>query len=227
MSGTILIIEDEPAIADNIVYALELDGFNGIWCATGGEGMRVLRNRDIALVVLDVGLPDTNGFELCKEIRSFSPVPVIFLTARADEVDRVVGLEIGGDDYMVKPFSPRELAARVKAVLRRTSGSGCQHDETPAALQLDTARMRITFMGRVLGLSRTEFNILAELMAHPGWVRSREQLMHAAWDDPGASSERTVDAHVKSLRAKFRQVCPEKEVVVTHRGVGYSLSESL
>lgn len=227
MPGTILIIEDEPAIADNIVYALELDGFAGMWCATGGEGLRVLREQDIALVVLDVGLPDTNGFELCKEIRSFSSVPVIFLTARANEVDRVVGLEIGGDDYVVKPFSPRELAARVKAVLRRTNTPAPPSDETPTALHLDTAKRRITFRGQALELSRTEFDILAELMRHPGWVRSREQLMDAVWDDPGASSERTVDAHVKGLRAKLRHVCPEKEIIVTHRGVGYSLNEAL
>ena len=227
MPETILIIEDEPAIADNLVYALELDGFATVWCATGGDGMRVLRDRDIALVVLDVGLPDTNGFELCKKIRSLSAVPVIFLTARSDEVDRIVGLEIGGDDYVVKPFSPRELAARVRAVLRRTAASRPSPDKTPTGLEIDRARRQIMLRGTALDLSRSEFNILAELMVHPGWVRSREQLMDAAWDDPGASSGRTVDAHVKSLRAKLRKVCPGKEVIVTHRGVGYALSENL
>ncbi|MCP4646087.1 MAG: response regulator, partial [bacterium] len=119
MSQKILVVEDEPAIADTITYALQTEGFEVAWCTTATEALGILEEDEVSLIVLDVGLPDQNGFDLCKEIRKTSAVPVIFLTARADEIDRVVGLEIGGDDYVAKPFSPRELAARVKAVLRR------------------------------------------------------------------------------------------------------------
>src|SRR3954471_18920823 len=117
----ILLIEDEPSIADNIVYALKTEGFAPTWCQTGGDGLNKVRHEQFSLVILDVGLPDINGFDLCKSIREISPIPVVFVTARKDEIDRVVGLEIGADDYVVKPFTPRELSARVKAVLRRTS----------------------------------------------------------------------------------------------------------
>lgn len=227
MPQNILIIEDEPAIADTLVYALKTEGFAPHWCTTGQAGLAALQAQPFALVVLDIGLPDGNGFEICKTIRSQSSVPVIFLTARTGEIDRVVGLEIGGDDYLVKPFSPRELTARVKAILRRTN---CHDIKPPAAapapaFELDDARCQIRYQGQLLELTRYEFRLLRTLLSQPGRVFSREQLMDAAWEEPGASLDRTVDAHIKTLRAKLRAVSTTKDPIQTHRGLGYSLKE--
>ena len=245
MPARVLLIEDEPSIADSVTYALATEGFEPVWCATGREGMAALAAGGVALVILDIGLPDANGLELCKEIRKASAVPVVFLTARKEEVDRVVGLEIGADDYVVKPFSPRELTARVKAVLRRAGGGTASEPLTPAlspadagargvgraarpktpTFVVDEKRCRVTYRGRALDLARIEYRLLKILVARPGWVFSREQLMDQAWDEPEASYDRTVDAHVKSLRQKLRAVDPNDDPIRTHRGLGYSLRE--
>ena len=228
MKSRILVVEDEPSILDNIVYSLETEGFEPHGCSTAGEARAALLRGPWALVVLDVGLPDTPGFELCKEIRRTSNLPIIFLTARAGEVDRVVGLEIGGDDYVVKPFSPRELCARVKAVLRRfqspPTASGTEPERD--GFRIDEERAQIHFHGVRLALSGTEFRLLRALRAKPGRVFSRAQLMDIAWDDPGAALERTVDAHVKSLRAKLKEARADADPIETHRGFGYSLRET-
>jgi len=234
----ILIIEDEPAIADTLVYALQTEGFAPECCSTGNAGLAALAKKNFALVVLDVGLPDGSGFDICKAIRKKSAVPVIFLTARNTELDRVLGLEIGGDDYLAKPFSPRELTARVKAILRRTQGGeekGHALRDTPASpgaqpgapaeLVIDEERCAISFRGRALELTRYEFRLLKALAAKPGRVFSREQLMTAAWEDPGASLDRTVDAHIKTLRAKLHAIAKDADPIQTHRGLGYSLRE--
>jgi len=190
-------------------------------------------------VVLDVGLPDGSGFDVCKSIRAQWSVPVLFLTARNTELDRVLGLELGGDDYLVKPFSPRELTARVKAILRRTNGSAGRASEPAetnplsnnkelagaAELVVDDERCSIRFRGAALELTRYEYRLLKLLAAKPGRVYSREQLMNAVWEDPGASLDRTVDAHVKMLRAKLRSIAPDADPIQTHRGLGYSLRE--
>jgi two-component system catabolic regulation response regulator CreB len=219
-------VEDEPGIAENIGYALRTDGFDVVFCATGGEALAALRQRDVALVVLDVGLPDVNGFELCKEIRRMSAVPIIFVTARDDEVDRVVGLEIGGDDYVVKPFSPRELAARVRAVLRRSPrAKPLRGPEQGLPFEVDEHRMKIAYHGEELALSRYEFRLLHVLIAHPGWVYSRQKLMDLVWEEPEASLDRTVDTHIKTLRAKLREIDPDTDPIRTHRGLGYSLRD--
>lgn len=244
MLPSILIIEDEPAIADTLIYALKTEGFAPEWCPTGRAGLVALAMRPFALVVLDVGLPDGNGFEFCKQIRTRSPVPVIFLTARNTELDRVLGLELGGDDYLVKPFSPRELTARVKAILRRTQPSAApavpvpttasgapapchpmddKPSESGAEWVVDGERYVIRFRGVALDLTRYEFRLLKTFVGKPGRVFSRDQLMAAAWEDPGASLDRTVDAHVKTLRAKLRVVAPDVDPIQTHRGLGYSL----
>lgn len=230
---SILIIEDEPAIADTLVYALKTEGFSPEWCATGRAGLAALAARLFALVVLDVGLPDGSGFEFCKQIRARSAIPVLFLTARNSEIDRVLGLELGGDDYLVKPFSPRELTARVKAILRRTNGGGAPATAKPAAengpprdppeFVVDEERHVIAFRGVPLELTRYEFRLLKTLAARPGRVFSREQLMTAAWEDPGASLDRTVDAHIKTLRAKLRAAGGGADPIQTHRGFGYGL----
>jgi two-component system catabolic regulation response regulator CreB len=221
----ILVIEDERTIADTIVYALSTDGFEPVWCATVREGLSALRSGGFALVILDVGLPDGNGFELCKDIRKSSSVPIIFLTARASEVDRVVGLEIGADDFVPKPFSPRELAARVKAVLRR-QGSTDNRAVGATPFVVDENKHSIAYFGQNIELSRYEFRLLRILVSQPGWVFSREQLMSMAWEEPEMSLDRTVDAHIKSLRAKLKAVRPDIDAILTHRGVGYSLKEN-
>ncbi len=226
MKPRILIVDDEPAIIDNIQYALETDGFETICFTEGQKGLDYLNEENVDLIVLDVGLPDINGFELCKDIRKKTNTPVIFLTARTEEIDRIVGLEIGGDDYVTKPFSPRELAARIKAVLRRTSTV----KESPLNCEvftIDESRRRVTYLGTSLELSRYEFNILKTFINRPGHVFSRDQLMDMAWEEPEASLDRTVDAHIKNIRAKLRAIDPDKDPIVTHRGIGYSLREEL
>lgn len=226
----ILVVEDEPSILDNITYSLETEGFEPVGASTGGSALELFGD-SFDLAVLDVGLPDISGFELCKQIRAASDLPIIFLTARAQEVDRIVGLEIGGDDYMVKPFSPRELSARVKAVLRRYH-VGASESETVSpstdgsGLVVDEERMQIRFKGNPLTLSSTEFRLLRILCQHPGRVYSRAQLMNAAWEEPHAAMERTVDAHIKALRAKLKSVAPDRDPIETHRGLGYSLREN-
>jgi two-component system, OmpR family, catabolic regulation response regulator CreB len=226
---SILVIEDEPSIADAVAYALETEGFAAVRCATGREGTAALLKGGIALVILDVGLPDQNGFELCRKIRKTSAVPIIFLTARGEEVDRVVGLEIGGDDYVAKPFSPRELAARVKSVLRRSSQAGPPPGARPAKGRLpfvvDEERFQISYFNTALQLSRYEFRLLKVLASRPGRVFSRDQLMDLAWEEPGSSLDRTVDAHVKSLRRKLRAVRKTADPIRTHRGLGYSMRD--
>ncbi len=227
MQVTVLIVEDETAIADTIQYALETEGLVPLLAATGQEALTRLATDAIDLIILDIGLPDINGFELCKQIRRKSSTPIIFLTARDAEVDRVVGLEIGGDDYVVKPFSPRELTARVKAVLRRTRQAASHAPKAGAVWQVDAAKRQIAYFGRRLELSRTEYDLLATFIRRPGQVFTRDQLMDAVWDEPETSMDRTVDAHIKNLRAKLKAVKPDMDPIVTHRGTGYALRENL
>ncbi|MFP4013073.1 MAG: two-component system response regulator CreB [Chitinispirillaceae bacterium] len=223
----ILIIEDEKSIADTIVYSLKNDGFLPIWCSTGQKGLKAIQEHDFSVVVLDVGLPDISGLEICKKIRSVSRVPIIFLSARSDEVDRVVGLEIGGDDYMVKPFSPRELSARIRAILRRSESQTIQTLQTTNPLdpfQVDDEKKNIRYYDILLDLSKQEFKILTVLLSHPGRVYSRSELMNAAWDEPGYSCDRTVDSHIKMIRSKLRCANSQSaDPIETHRGFGYSL----
>jgi two-component system catabolic regulation response regulator CreB len=226
-SKAVLIVEDEPGIADTLQYALRTEGFEPRWCATGEAALA--QAADVALVILDVGLPDISGFELFKRLRAQrEDLPVLFLTARGDEIDRVVGLELGADDYITKPFSPRELVARVRSVLRR---SAARPNATPAAtalpLHCDEGRRLIRYYGRALDLSRYEYGLLKTLLSRPGFVFSRERLLDLVWDDANQSLDRTVDAHVKTLRAKLKAVAPELEPIRTHRGVGYALAEDL
>ena len=230
-SPRVLEVEDEPSIRDSIVYALESEGFAVAFTASGAEALAQARATAFQLVVLDVGLPDMSGFDVCRELRQFSEVPVIFLTARASEVDRVVGLELGADDYVTKPFSPRELSSRVRANIRRAQlnrapvvSDGC---EVVAGMpfEIDYERWVIHYFGDALVLSRYEFRLLAALIEKPGRVYSRAQLMDKAWEEPDASMERTVDTHIKSVRAKLRLVRPEIDPIMTHRGIGYSMRE--
>ena len=241
MSKTVLIVEDEQAIADSIAYALRTDGFTPRHVMLGEQALSTLRPTpgDTAplpvLVVLDVGLPDMSGLEVCRRLRQFSEVPVIFLTARSDEIDRIVGLEIGADDYVTKPFSPRELVARIRVILRR-AGVVQKPPETgmtiaaavspgaPARFELRALEARVLFHGQPLDLTRYEYLLLKALLEHPGHVLSRAQLMERVWSAAPDTLERTVDAHVKSLRAKLRAVDAQVDPIHTHRGLGYSLA---
>lgn len=232
MPTTILIAEDESAIADTVVYALRSEGFAAEHCLLGGEVVPRLRAGGVDLVVLDVGLPDIAGFDVCRALRAFSDVPVIFLTARGSEIDRVLGLELGADDYMVKPFSPRELVARVRARLRRHApaanttpapGASDGRWQTLGDFEIDREGQRLRFRGRMLELTRYEYGLIDALIARPGAVLSRSKLMDKVWVDALDSSDRTVDTHIKTLRAKLRAIAPDSDPIRTHRGLGYSL----
>lgn len=221
----ILIVDDEPAIADTLSYALRAEGFATECCTLGGEALARLQQGGIDFVVLDVGLPDITGFDVCRALRRESDLPVLFLTARSDEVDRIVGLELGGDDYVTKPFSPREVASRVRAILRRlhANGESRGQPEKPAKFAVDRDGLRIAYHGHWLALTRYEYLLLALLLERPGRILSRPQIMAAVWQDDGESLERTVDTHIKTLRGKLRAV-RDDEVILTHRGLGYSLA---
>jgi two-component system catabolic regulation response regulator CreB len=227
MKPRILIVEDEPGIADTLQYALRTDGFDPAWVSTGEEALASVRAQAPALVILDVGLPDTSGFEVFKRLREASDVPVVFLTARSDEIDRVVGLELGADDYVAKPFSPRELVARVRSILRRAAKPAPVSAAAPVPLVVDESRRQIRFYGTLLDLSRYEFGLLQTLASRPGHVYSRDALLERVWGGATESMDRTVDAHVKTVRAKLKLVAPGLEPIRTHRGSGYCLAEDL
>lgn len=217
----ILIVEDEPAIADTLIYALSSEGYHPEHATLAREALELLRRDDFALAILDIGLPDGNGFELCRELRRFSDIPVIFLTARHDEIDRIVGLEIGADDYVTKPFSPREVAARVRVILRRIKPE--LTNSTAVLFKVDAPAGRIYFCGQSLDLTRYEYLLLKLLIEHPDRIFSREQLLEKIWIEPMAVFDRTVDTHIKTLRAKLRAVEPTVNPIRTHRGLGYCL----
>jgi len=220
---TILLVEDESAIADTVIYALETEGFQTKWHTLGQAALADLQQGgEYALVILDVGLPDANGFDICKQIRRFSDVPVIFLTARNQEIDRIVGLEIGADDYMSKPFSPRELSARVKAILKRVKPGLTV--ESDCEFIIDHHRASIRYHGQQLELTRYEYLILKMLLQQPERVYSRVQIMNTVWNEPEASLERAVDTHIKTLRTKLRNINGDSDPIKTHRGLGYSVS---
>lgn len=228
----VLIIEDEAAIADTLVYALQSEGFDCTWLSLGSDGLQFQKETPADLWILDVGLPDLNGFDVCRQLRRFSEVPVIFLTARDSEIDRVVGLEIGADDYVVKPFSPREVAARVRAILKRINPVNKVVELKSEALfeqalfYVDEAAYVIYFHTKPLNLTRHEFNLLRYLLSQPKRVFNREQLLDALGIVVDAGYERNVDSHIKSLRAKIREIDDSIEVIKTHRGFGYSYDPS-
>ncbi len=218
MPERILIVEDERAIADTLVYVLRSEGFNPEWVDLGMKAVESVRRAAPALVILDIGLPDVSGFEVCRILRTFSEVPVLFLTARDAEVDRIVGLEIGADDYVTKPFSPREVAARIRTILRRARPAAA-----PAGFMADPVSRRIAFRGQWLDLTRYEYGLLRTLLARPGRVFTRAELMDSVWAGSEETGDRTVDTHIKTLRGKIRALDPQADPIQTHRGVGYSV----
>ena len=218
----ILLVEDEGAIAQTIEFALRADGFESVHALTGREALQLAATTAFDLAILDVGLPDIGGFALCRELRRGRDLPVIFLTARDAEADRVLGLELGADDYVAKPFSPRELVARVRAVLRRSQGTSTAAIASGAFMH-DPEGHRVHFRGQLLELTRYEYGLLAALLQRPGAILSRAQLMDRVWGNDSDSSDRTVDTHIKTLRAKLHAIDPDADPIRTQRGLGYSL----
>lgn len=223
----ILLVEDDPAIARTAAFALEREGMATEHVLLLGAARESLARAGAAALVLDVGLPDGSGLDFCRELRqhaSWRTLPVLMLSARGEEIDRVLGLEMGADDYLTKPFSPRELVARVRALLRRALLTpAAPPASTTPAFELDAAGLRIRYAGQWLTLTRLELGLLRALMATPGRIHSREALLAAVWGAASDATDRTVDTHVKTLRAKLREVTPGRDPIVTHRGLGYGL----
>jgi two-component system, OmpR family, catabolic regulation response regulator CreB len=227
--ASLLLLEDDPAIAKTVVFALEREGYAVQHCTLLGDARKALAAEVFDALVLDVGLPDGNGLDLCREVRASGSIPVLMLSARGEELDRILGLELGADDYMAKPFSPRELVARVRALLRRSSAatpvpSAALVVAAKAVLTHDAAGQRIHLHGQVLDLTRREYGLLAVLMDARGRIQSRESLLSTVWGLDADSTDRTVDTHIKTLRAKLRAIDAECDPIQTHRGMGYSIS---
>ncbi|MCH7384993.1 MULTISPECIES: two-component system response regulator CreB [Acinetobacter] len=232
----ILCVEDEAAIVLPLRYALEREGWQVSWANTGTQALQLLTQQSFDFIILDVGLPDLNGFEVCKQLRQKYQTPLLFLTARDDEIDRVVGLEIGADDYCSKPFSAREIVARIKAIWRRMEAQAQPVIASVAATKTEVIlqsaiwscnpqSLQIHYHQQMLQLTRYEYRLLFLLIQHPEQVFSRQQLMDHIWEHPEHSLERTVDTHIKSLRQKLKQITPDDDPIRTHRGFGYSLMQ--
>ena len=220
--GTVVVVEDESNIAELVGMYLERDGFRARIATTGEAGLAAIEEHRPRLVLLDVGLPDVDGLELCKQIRAFSTVPVIFLTARDSEVDRVVGLELGGDDYVTKPFSPAELVARVKAVLRRAEGAPAPEVTQAGRVTVDAGRREAQIDGNAIELTTKEFDLLRYLAERPGLALSRQQILDGVWGFDWYGDPRTVDVHIAQVRKKLGDAV----TITTVRGVGYRLERS-
>ena len=223
--GLVLVVEDERPIADLVRLYLSRDGYGVHVESDGAAGLAAARRLRPVACVLDIGLPGLSGTEICQRLREGGDhTPVIFLTARDDEVDRVLGLELGGDDYVTKPFSPRELVARVRAVLRRASGAAsAEAQRRVGVVNLDPGRRRVRADGVDVVLTSTEFDLLAYLMQRPGRVFTREELLGSVWGYAAHAGTRTVDVHVAQVRAKLGEASPHaRDVIRTVRGVGYT-----
>lgn len=229
----ILLLEDDPAIAATVAFALQREGFVVTQTLLVREAEQLLRDGRAALAILDVGLPDGSGLDLCRELRRdadarLASLPVLMLTARSEEIDRVLGLELGADDYMAKPFSPRELVARVRALLRRAALSPpAPAPGAAAGFEVDEDGMRIRYAGTWLALTRLEYGLLRTLLAAPSRIHSRESLLRAVWGHDSEASDRTVDTHVKTLRAKLREHAPGRDPIATYRGQGYGIADDV
>ena len=230
----ILCVEDDAAILMPLRYALEREDWQVTWANTGTQAIDYVQEKIFDFIILDVGLPDLNGFDVCKKIRHFNHTPLLFLTARDDEIDRIIGLEIGADDYCAKPFSSREIVSRIKAIWRRMEiqnqlKNSQTHEikdnlkQISQVWQCQEECLQIHYFGTLLQLTRYEYRLLKLLIDHPEHVFSRQQLMDHIWEHPEHSLERTVDTHIKSLRQKLKHISSEHDPIQTHRGFGYSL----
>jgi DNA-binding response OmpR family regulator len=227
---TVLIVDDEPRIAEIAGDYLRHAGFEVLFAATGSSGLERARARRPALIVLDLRLPDMDGIQVARELRRETDVPIVMLTARAEESDRLLGLDAGADDYVVKPFSPRELVARVRAVLRRTSGQDAHATRRVLRLGdlvLDTERLTVDRAGGRVELTATEFQLLATLIAHPGRLFTRAQLLDSIRGSETESFDRAIDAHVKNIRRKLEPDPRNPRYLLTVYGVGYKAADDL
>jgi DNA-binding response OmpR family regulator len=228
-SSTILLVDDEDSVQKLLTYPLERDGFRVVSARDGEEALRLFAEEPVDLVVLDIMLPKLDGLEVCKRLRAESSVPIIMLTARDDEFDTVLGLELGADDYITKPFSIREFRSRVRALLRRAGAPRRDAAESEplvaGAVTLDPDRREARVDGRTLDLTYVEFELLRTLVAQPGKVFSRRGLLQAIWGDSSYREPRTIDVHVRHLREKLEQDPSEPEMILTVRGAGYRLRE--
>ncbi|ANM13123.1 MULTISPECIES: response regulator [unclassified Rhizobium] len=226
MAPRILVVDDEPHIRDVICFALQRAGMMPMAASNGTEAMMAFRRGNIDLITLDIGMPDMDGLEVCRQIRKTSALPILFLSARDEEIDRVLGLEIGGDDYVTKPFSPRELVARVKAILKR-SGNDAVPDRRRATfvegeLSLDRHGRMVTFGESAITMTVLEFAILDALLSRPDMVFSRERLMEAAYGAGTYVADRTIDSHIRNIRAKFL-AAGGRGIIATVHGIGFKL----
>ena len=217
--GTIVVVDDEPNIADLVDLYLAREGFRVLKMGSGEAGLQAVKEHRPRLVVLDVGLPDVDGLEVCKRLRATSQIPVIFLTARDSEVDRVLGLELGGDDYLTKPFSPAELVARVKAVLRRVDGGPAAEVMQSGEVAIDAGRREVRVAGDAVEFTTKEFDLLRFLAERPGLALSRQQILGGVWGYEWYGDARTVDVHIAQVRKKLGDAVE----ITTVRGVGYRL----
>jgi two-component system, OmpR family, alkaline phosphatase synthesis response regulator PhoP len=230
MSARILVVDDEPAVTDLLAYNLRRAHYDVLTAADGREALRLARQTPPDLILLDLMIPEVDGLDVCRELRRTSAVPIIMITARGEETDRVVGLELGADDYVCKPFSVRELMARIKAVLRRaasgeTDRAGTSILQGPGGLRLDLER-RTAMVGEVsLDLTRLEFDLLQHLLANAGRVLTRERLLEQVWNFDFTVDTRAVDSAVKRLRAKLRLGAPEADAIEAVRGIGYRIRQ--
>ena len=224
---TILVVDDDPHIREVVCFALKKDGFATVEAGDGEQALARFRELHPDLVVLDIVMPELDGAAVCRALRRISTVPIVFLSSRDDEVDRILGLELGGDDYVTKPFSPRELVARIRAILRRGQGEARDplapggHPLEHGRLRLDLDRYTAFWQGQEVVLTLTEFGILRTLLTHPGKVFSRDQLMDGSYQDYRVVSDRTMDSHVRRVRAKFKALGADP--IETLHGIGYRL----
>ncbi len=222
MSEQVLIVEDEIKLAKVLAEYLKSSGYETSALTNGAEAVRWIREHKPALVLLDLMLPGKDGMDVCKEVRTFSNVPIIMLTARIEEIDRLLGLELGADDYVCKPFSPREVVARVKAVLRRGRPGKSVRSE---GLNLDESQLRATLHGQDLGLTAVEFKLLQTLADSPGRIFNREQLMERIYRDDRFVNDRTIDGHIRKLRRKIEAAAPEANIIHSVYGAGYKYED--
>jgi len=224
-SRRILIVEDDAKIADMLANYLQMHGFATDWCADGQEALARVRQQVPALLLLDLMLPGLDGLAVCTAVRAFSSVPIMMVTARVEEIDRLLGLDTGADDYVCKPFSPREVVARIKALLRRSEGT-LARPAMPAAFGIDEARQQISWRGQALPLTPVEFRLMRLLMSRPGQVFARARLLDKVHEDQRDVSDRAIDSHIKNLRRKLEQAGTGEAGISSVYGVGYRFDDA-